>query len=80
MRCSGPSLGNDIASTLLGGRGNVPVGFGAVHYGIAHPFRAIPAFVVGPPLVGVEIRFLVRRKTFDLLLGHANFKVVAMLG
>jgi len=47
-----------------------------VHYRVSDPFGAVLAFVIIPLAFGLQVRFVIRRKTFHLLFCKIHLKIV----
>ena len=47
-----------------------------MHYRVSDPFGAVLAFVIIPLAFGLQVRFVIRRKTFHLLFCKIHLKIV----
>jgi hypothetical protein len=74
----GCSLRDGISDGLLGRGSDVAIGFRAMHHRIGDPLRAVATFIAGPLAFGIEIRFVVGWKAFDLALIEIRIEGIAV--
>lgn len=76
MRQGSGRLGIVISDRLIGCGRNVAISLGSVHYRVSDPVCAVLAFVSIPLAFGLQVRFVIRRKIFHLLLCKIHLKIV----
>src|SRR5262249_28130525 len=69
-----------ISRCLLGRRSDVAIRLRPMHDRTIHPFGTVLGLIAGPFALRLEVRLVVGREAFNLLLAEAGFEIILMFG